>query len=302
MSTPTDDWLPHDPTPVAPARGSSGKTIAIWAGLVACFVAIYNLAGGGGPRDPRTGYSGWWIAAAVALTILAVVLLLVWVFGGAKRFNARATPGLEALAAGRHAEAAELFRQLQRRYRGQPNFAAVAAYNRGYALLRAGDTAAAAGILLGVDRTPKLGLGGVRKLSAVALARCFAIAGDVDKAQRWLDAARARPVGMADPVHDRAVLDALAGLVLCRQGKLDEARAHYEQCSTRLAAYLPVHQMTEVWLLRAFATAAASGPRDAGTAEPWLRMLRGTPPGELAWLTARWPELATFVTTHELAA
>jgi|MudIll2142460700_1097286.scaffolds.fasta_scaffold02049_6 predicted negative regulator of RcsB-dependent stress response len=296
-----EDWLPHEPPPALPARSSTGKTIAIWVVLVVMFVAIYWMVGDQGHTRPeRVGYSGWWIAGAVAITVAVCVLLLVWVFGGAGRFNAHAAPGLEAIAEGNYAQASEMFERLARRYRTKPSFAAVASYNRGYALMSSGDTAAAVGILLGVERTPKLAAGGVRRLAATQLGRCFALAGDVDKAQHWLDATRTRPPGMADPVHDRANLDALAGLVLCRQGKLDEARRHYEQCWPRLCAYLSVHQMIEVWLLRAFAISASSMPRDAGAAEPWLRMLRGTSPGALDALTARWPELATFVVTHGL--
>ena len=227
------------------------------------------------PPD-RSGYSGWWIAVGVAVTVALAVGLLAWVVGGAKQFNERATPGLEAIADGKYAHAAELFDGL------------------------AGDTAAAAGILLGVERTPKLAAGAIRRMAATQLARCFALGGDVEKAERWLESTRVRPAGISDPVHDRAVFEALEALVLCRQGKLDEARRRYEESWSRLCAYLPFNQMIEVWLLRAYAISASSSPRDAGAAEPWLRLVRTAPPGALDRLTVRWPELATFVVTHEL--
>jgi tetratricopeptide (TPR) repeat protein len=299
---PTEDWLPHAPPPQAPAKSSVGKTIAIWLVLIVMFIAIYFFMDSSDPYTlpDRTGYSGWWIWVGVASTVALAVLLVAWVVAGAKQFNERAAPGLEAIADGKYAHAAELFDALARRYRAKPNFAAVALYNRGYSLMLAGDTAAAAGVLLGVERTPRLAAGGVRRMATTQLARCFALAGDVDKAERWLESTRERPVGHHDPVHDRAVFEALEGLVLCRQGKLDEARRRYEASWSRFCAYLPFNQMIEVWLLRAYAISAGSTPRDAGAAEPWLRLVRSAPPGMLDRFTVRWPELATFVVTHEL--
>lgn len=304
--SPPEDWLPHEPPAAPPARNGAVKTVAIWLILSVMVIAIYSFASapddlGVGYAYQPSGYSGWWIAGAVAITVAVVVGLLVWFVGGAKQYNERAAPGLEAIAEGKYAQAAEMFAQLARRYRAKPNHTAVASYNHGYALMRLGDTPAAVGVLLGVERNLKLTFGGARRLAAMQLARCFALAGDLDKAQRWLDATRTRPAGISDPVHDRALFEAVEGLVLCRQGKLDEARSHYEACWARFSAYLPVNQMMEVWLLRAYVISASSTPRDAGAAEPWLRMLRSTPPGALDWLTARWPELATFVVTNGLS-
>ena len=301
VTPPVEDWLPHEPPAPEPAKQSAGKTLAIWLVLVVMFIAIYVLTSAGDPYTAQqAGYSGWWIAVAVAVTVAVIIVLLAWFVSGAKQYNERAAPGFAALAEGNFAQAATLFEALARRYRTKPSYAAVARYNHGYALMLAGDTAAAAGILLGVERTPKLASGGVRRLAMTQLTRCFALAGDVEKAQRWLDATRTRPAGISDPVHDQALFEAVEGLVLCRQGKLDEARALYEQAWPRLCAYLPVNQMTEVWLLRAFAIAAGGAPRDAGGAEPWLRLVRSAPAGIVERITARWPELATFAVTHEL--
>ena len=298
----TEDWLPHEPPAQVPAKRAMGRTIAIWLLLIVMFIALYALLSAPEPypQVETRGYSGWWIAVAVAITVALVLGLVVWIVVGTKRYNQRQAPGLTAIAEGDFAHAATLFEALARRYRANPNFAAVARHNQGYALMLAGDTAAAVGILLGVERTPGLANESVRRKAALQLGRCFALAGDVDKAQRWLEATRARPAGATDPVHDQALLDALEGLVLCRRGKLDEARAYYEQAWPRLCSYLPVNKMAEVWLLRAFAVAAGSTPRDAGAAEPWLRLVRSTSPDIVDRITARWPELATFAVTHEL--
>ncbi|MEO7096754.1 MAG: hypothetical protein ABI175_26080, partial [Polyangiales bacterium] len=151
--------------------------------------------------------------------------------------------------------------------------------------------------LLGAERMPKVGLGGVRRMAAGQLARAFALGGDLDKATRWLEELRKRPMS-GDPVYCQALLDAVDALVQCRAGKFSEALAIYERAWPQLEAYLPVFQMREVWLLRAYAITMTSSVRDGGAAEPWLRMIRSTPPGGFTWLTAHWPELATFTTTH----
>jgi tetratricopeptide (TPR) repeat protein len=301
-STP-EDWLPHAPPAQPPERSGAARTLVTWLSLIVLLVAIYWFIGSEDPYAPepeRVGYSGWWIAVAVLITLVAILGLFKWKLADATKFNAAQAPALEALVEGKYREAAEMFAGLARRYRAKINVAAIASYNQGFALLRAGDTAAAIGIFLGVERMPKLGTGGIRKLAAIQLGRSFALAGDHAKAAAWLDAAREREP-MADPVHDRAFVAALEGLVLCRQGKLEEANLHYDRWWEHLTRYLPVDQMIEVWLIRAYAVSAGASPRDAGTAERWLRLLRGAAPRSLDWLTARWPELQTLVVTHHLA-
>ena len=290
----SEDWVPRE-APAVP-KGNAKKTIVIWVVLIVMFLAIYQMFDTS-QRHELTGYSGWWIAGAVIGTLIFALVLVVFLWGGAARFNTSQASGLEALAAGRYDEAVDVFAKVARRYRTKPSYFAVATYNHGYTLLRAGDSAAAAGILLRAERTPNIGPNGVRKLAAIQLARCFAFGGDVEKATTWLEAARKRTAG-GDPIYDRALFEAVEGVVLCRQGKLEEANRHYEACWHRFTAYLPINLMSEVWLLRAYAVSSTSGPRDAGAAEPYLRMLRGLPPGSLDWITKHWPELQRF----ELAA
>lgn len=294
-----DPWAPVEAPPQAQARNSAGKTIIVWAVLVVLFLAIYALISG--PEDPRAriGYSGWWIGGAAVAAALAMLVLLLLFVRGAKQFNQAQAPALEALAERDHALAAELFAKLARRYRTKPQFAAFARHNHGIALLRGGDSATAAGILRAVEGDVKLTMfPGIRRLAAIQLARCFALGGDVAKANEWLAIIKKRGTGLDNPVHDRALVDGLEGLVLCREGKLDEAQRHYEQAWNRMTENLPMRQMTEPLLLRAYAISMASGPRDAGGAEPYLRMLRSTPSRDLEWLTKHWPELQTFVTTQ----
>ena len=295
------DWLPHEPVQQPPPRSAALRTVGIWAVLVILFVAIYALIGSESPYPyVRVGYSGWWIVGAMVATLALVVLAVAVMFGGAKKFNEEQSVALEMIAEGKYEQAAEAFGAIAKRYRSKPSFAAVATYNRGYALLRAGDTERAAGILLAVERTANLKLAvNVRKLAALQLARCFAYGGDVAKARTWLEFVKKHGAGMPEPVHDKAMLDALEGLVLCREGKFAEARAHFDQGWHRISHYLQLALMTEVWLMRAYAVAGTSSPRDAGAIEPHLRMLRGA---DLQRYTKHWPELATFVTTQLSAA
>jgi tetratricopeptide (TPR) repeat protein len=296
-----EDWLPHEPPPQSPPKSSAKTTIMIWLVLIVMFIAIYNLIGtsprGRGAVVEQTGFAWWWLAIAGVIGLALPIAFMAVMFRGSEKFNTAQSVGLDAIARGQYAKAVDIFEALAKRFRTKPNFAAVARYNQGYALLLGGDSAAAVGVLLAAERTPKLALGGVRRMTAGQLARAFALGGDVDKATQWLEALRKRPA-TGDHAYCQALLDAVEALVLCRQGKYTEATAVYERAWPLLEAYLPVHQMREAWLLRAYSITMTSSVRDGGAAEPWLRMIRGTPPGGFVWLTAHWPELATFTTTH----
>ncbi len=299
----TEDWLPQPPPP-QPVANRAKRTLLLWVVLIALFILIYNFIDatphhGQQPPPPPAGYSGWWIwiAALAGLVPLAYVL---WQFGHSTEFNALQTPALEALADSKYSEAAKLFGALAQRFKMRAQLRSVAAFNQGYALIRCGEAAAAVGALLWVERSPSLQRGGVRQLAAIELARAFAIGGDLDKARRWITSARERPAGTADPTNAAARLEATELLLLCREGKHDEAVRLCEQQWPRFESHLAITQMREVWLLRAFAVAATTGPRDGGTVDAWLGFLRGAPAGSLAWLTERWPELAAFAATHSV--
>jgi tetratricopeptide (TPR) repeat protein len=296
-----DPWAPIEaPTSPHARKTSTRQTVIVWAVLVVMFVAIYSLMGG--EEHARDGYSGWWIAGAAVAGALLVFLFVLLLVRGAKQFNAAQEAGLEALAERDYAQAAEQFAKLARRYRTRPQFAAFARYNHGVALLRGGDSATAAGIFRAVEGDVKLTMfPGVRRLAAFQLGRCFALGGDVAKARQWLDAIKRRGSGLDNPSHDRAMVDGLEGLVLCREGKLDEAQRLYEQSWNRMTEFLQMRQMTEPLLLRAYAI-ASKGPRDAGAAEPYLRMLRSMSTRDVEWLTKHWPELAAFASTQLASA
>jgi len=305
-----EDFLPHEPPPPPPAAKRSGKRVfATWVILILMFVVIYAMFDRSPQHGARAatdasaaGYSGFWLWVTGVAGMATTTAAFLWLWGGAHRYQARQRDALAALGRRDYARAATLFDAVARSYPAHPSHRSGARYHQGYALLRSGDTEAAVGALLAADRTPELALSGFRQFAAIELARAFAVGGDTDKARRWVDSARSRGGGLNDSSRGEAQLALVEGLVRCRQGRLQEALAHYAASWQQLETHVSVDHMREAWLLRAFAIAATSGPRDAGALDPWLRMLWGTPPGTFDWLTGRWPELATFMMTHGLVA
>lgn len=301
-----ETWLPHEPPPppkpVSAARRRL-RIVILWIVLVIGFAVIYSRYEPS--RRPKhevarseDDRSGTWRWLVIGGPFAVVVGMFLWTLSGSRRFNARQKPGLDAISDGRYAHAAQLLADLARRYRTKPNFALVATYNQAFAAIRAGDSAAAVGLLLRIDRWPLPQLDGLRGPVALELARAFAIGGDVEKAERWLDTARTRLENGPRGNHEEAIA-LVEGVIRCRAGRFEDALRHHDDSWQRLQAKLTVRDMQEAWLLRAFAVSKTSAPRDAAAAEPWLRLLRGTEPGSFEWLTRHWPELEVFV-DHEV--
>jgi tetratricopeptide (TPR) repeat protein len=294
-----ETWLPTEPSPPPPQKSRARRTLYVWVALMVFFWFVYSYfssspgAARGAHRDQDPSQLWTWLLCIGAFALPTVTFL--WMLGGSRRYNALQRPAFEALGDGQNARAAQLFSDIARRYRAKPNMGPFAAYNHAVALLRAGDSSAAVGVLLGIERWPGLAITGIRRLVAIELAVAFAIGGDVDKAQRWLEAARERPADFSDPGLEYAHVAYAEGLVLCRAGKFEDAIRVYDEAWQRLESRLPVRTMRAVWLLRAFAVTGISAPRDSAAAESWLRLLRATPSGSFTWLTAHWPELAAFV-------
>lgn len=293
-----ETWLPHEPPPPPAPKSSARRTLVLWVGLIALFVIIYAFVSPSSPGQARShseSPSTWWIWLVCAGPVVLVVVLFGWHFAASRRFLARQVPAHEAFCDGEYERAAQQFGALAQRYRLNPSLSSLAAYNQARSLIYDGDAAVAVGILLGIERLPSLPINGIRRPVAVDLALAFAIGGDLDKAQRWLEAARERSAGI-DPGHEYARLAEIEGLLLCRAAKFEDAIRHYDATWERMQSRLTVRDMRAVWLLRAFAVASISGPRDGAAAEIWLRLLRATQPGPLDWLTGHWPELAAFAT------
>jgi len=304
----TETWLPEEPPPRPPEKKSGARrALFTWLGLIALFVIIYAYFDRSGTPDDRGGAvesapSIVWTLFTHGVCVAIPTALFLWLIGGSRRFTTQQREAFEALGDGQYGRAAEIFGALAHRFRTKPNLAPVAAYNQAYAQIRAGDAARAVGVLLGVERGPNLHVNSVRAPVALELARAFAIGGDVAKAQRWLDTARTRYSDDGDPGRTYPELAVVTGLVLCRAGKLVEAAQHLDETWERMQSRLPMREMRAVWLLRAFAAGSTPAPREAAASEPWLQLLRATRPDSLAWLTAHWPELASFVTAHDVTS
>jgi len=297
-----DEWLPDDPVPdqKVPGQSRATRTIVVWLVLLVMFIAIYSLfSTDGSPSPTPAGYRGAWIWIAAIAGFATPIVFIVWQLGGTKKFNQAQAAGLEALARGKPLAAAEHFAALARKTRTRPAHHAVASYNYGYALLRGGESAKAVGILLRVERTPKLQIGGIKTLTPIALARAFALGGDIAKANVWLETARSRPI-LDNAVYGRALLASIEALVRCREGKYAEAITVLDANWQIIEHYLSIDLIAEPWLLRAFAIMMQSTVRDAAAAEPWLRALRILSPEQSRWLTHHWPELGLFATTHDV--
>lgn len=293
-------WQPEAPKTSQKPPSQARRTLVIWAVVVAMFVVIYAMFDDKGAAPAKaSGYSGIWIWAAGLLGLAIPVVFVALQLRGHRRFNAAQVPGLEALAKGEPARAADLFAELARACRGRPSHHAVASYNYGYALLRAGESAKAVGVLLRVENTPGVQVGGVRLLAPVALARAYAIGGDVAKARAWLDIAKARPLA-DNVVYGRAILASVEALVRCREGKYAEALAVLDESWQIIENFLSLDLCAEPWLVRAFCVAMQSTVRDAAAAERWLRALRILSPEQSRWLTLHWPELEQFAVANDL--
>jgi tetratricopeptide (TPR) repeat protein len=299
-----ETWVPDEPPlPPPPAKSRQRRTLVLWVVLILVFVSIYAAF----DESPKAGHTAtivavtpWWVWPACIGCFALPVAFFVYLLSGSRRFNQQMASALEALADGQFARAAEALGAVARRYRARPNLWSPASYSQGYALIRAGNSAAAAGVLLGIERWPNLQIDGIRRLVTIELARAYAIGGDLASARRWLDTARARPTAFGDAGQETSKIADVEGLLLCRAGELADAIRHYDEKWERLESRLPVRDMRAVWLLRAFAATGVTGPRDGAAAEPWLRLLRATHASSLSWLTAQWPELATFAAAHDL--
>lgn len=288
-----ETWLPEAPPAQKPPMSKWRRTLFTWLGLIALLTIVYAMF----DRSPNASRAAKEFAGLVQVLVWVVPAAVVigmfgWALRGSRRFNARQAVALAVLENGHYARAAEQFGALARHYRARPGLASVASYNQGFALIRAGDAAAAVGVLLGVERGIQLRDDGARRLAAIELARAFAIGGDVEKATRWLDEARDRGADLSGD------LLTVQGMVMCRAGRFEDAARHFDDTWTRIESRTHLRGMRDAWLLRAFAIAGTSTPRDTGAIEPWLHLIRTTTPSSFAWLTAHWPALATFAATN----
>jgi tetratricopeptide (TPR) repeat protein len=230
---------------------------------------------------------------------LTLGAILVGVYHHVQRFRAIEKRANAAVADGRYSDAARLFAELAAHERNLPPFAAQAEYYRGYASMCDAQFASAAESLLRVEKLLAPNTPPLRRLVAITLTRCFALAGDLDQASHWLEMASERVAAVPSPWFESALWQ-VTGLVICRRGDFDEACRHYERGWKRFLPSVPRDERTEVGLLRAFAITHKHGqPR---VASPWIKQLRRARRDGVYRLTAEWPEMATFATANGILA
>lgn len=313
--------VPADNPPEAPQR-SPRKTLIMWVVLVGCFLAIYQILRAPGdhpprPRRPAISHQGsaplppsdprdaadWWgrgVPIGLALALIGGFIFLVrWQIRGGNRFNLAQEEGLLAMVLGDPARAAQSYEGLLKTYRGQVQYAAMARYNLGRALLQGGQVDQAAALFVQVERTPGLLYAAeLRLLAGVSLCEIYAVRGELDAARRWLAECRRRLSRTGSRLYPAAALRLTEVVLLCREGRYAEARAVLDQDQRRMEGSLTVYGMRPVWLLRAFVTAQLAGPREHGEAARWLAHLQPARPGEFTPWLQRWPELRLFVAAH----
>jgi len=135
--------------------------------------------------------------------------------------------------------------------------------------------------------------------SAVDLALCHALLGDLVAAEKCIADAEVRASELSNPSFKAAKAFARA-VVDCRAGRHVEAARMLEEGWPEFESMLTGDNLRPVRVVRAFAIAA--NPRNVGLAETVLGTSRSNYPGEFDFLGAAWPEMSTFLATHNLSS
>jgi hypothetical protein len=248
--------------------------------LVAVFAVAFVTYRGALPGD-----------ASFDRVVVWLPLLFAVLFAGfyvvARRAARRNQRGLDRLAAGDLDAAAAIFRELSR----GSVFAAPAACNLGLALLRMGDVRGALAAFAAAERALRpRGRGLLAGLVAGSIALCDALLGDLDAAEAWSMAARARLTRPGHPSRLHLVAEAL---VLGRSGRDEAAARRLAECWGEIELTTSADLMRGVRLVRAYAVERAGGT--AGEVEALLAGARPFRPGEYAWLSAGWKEMEVWL-------
>jgi hypothetical protein len=255
---------------------------------------------------------GWGIGASLAASAIGLGPL-VWVVvigvpfaqtaavqAQARRYNRVAQPGHLALTAGDPSTAQREFSVARAQFRWPGFLRRLGDYNRAVALIREGQLDLALELLSDIDRR-----GGVLNLDgaiAGALTLAHALAGHVELAGEWLLETRRRyaaytVAGIRVPAFAFIQSETAADL---RAGDAEAVRKRLENQWTQLENSVTGNVLRPMRVLRAFALAQSSGPREAAIVDSMLSALRGTSTRDIEYLAAAWPEMATFMSAHGL--
>jgi hypothetical protein len=257
-------------------------------------------------------WATWGIGASVVFSAIGLGTL-GWVFvigapvgqtllvqSQARRYNRVAQPGHLALTAGDASTAQREFSEARARVRWPGFLRRLGDYNRAFALIRQGELDTAIELLSELDRR-----GGVLNLDgaiAGALALAHALAGNAELATDWLAETRRRygqykAAGIRVPAFAYALSEAAVQL---RAGETEVMRRRVDNEWTQLENSVTGNILRPMRVLRAFAHAQSTGPREAGSIDSQIAALRGTSTRDIEYLGAAWPEMHAFMSAHGL--
>jgi len=266
--------------------GERALSLGIWAGLGVAACAVSSALG---------NMSLAWIFVVVAPTGHTL-----FVQAQARRYNRIAAPGHLALTAGDAMTAQREFAEARAKVRWPGFLRRLGDYNRAFALIRQGEFAAAIELLSDLDQR-----GGVLNLDgaiAGAFALAHALAGNVELAEDWLAETRRRygqyrASGVRVPAFAFALSEAAVQL---RAGQAEIVSNRLANEWTQLENSVTGNILRPMRVLRAFALAQSSGPRDAALVDSLVAALRGTSTRDIDYLGAAWPEMHVFMSAHDL--
>jgi hypothetical protein len=239
------------------------------------------------------------IGGIILAFIVFMAVFIVRSLRQGRRFVAELNQALAAIGRGHLLQARDTFWKWAETSKS-PITASCARHNLAWTLMRQGELKHASAVWTDLmNRYPgALTTTGLSATSAVDLALCHGLLGDLDAAEKWMTEAEQRTqpqsgAGLpAMKTYARAVLD-------CRAGRCADAARVLDDGWAECEAQLTGDVVRPLRVIRAFALAAA-GPRDAGIAETIVIAARPAYTGEYDFLGAAWAEMASFLVAHQL--
>jgi hypothetical protein len=306
QSVDRDPYLPPPvPTDNPPAKPEANPkaTFFVWLALIAIFVALVVLFSDGPSRHGTAASSG---ISPWSFVVPGIFVLLIVVFWRQLRvsrgFNEGVNAAMLALADGDLEQARRHFAELVEKNRGNQHVHN-ARVNLAWTLQRMGRFDEEREVLLALERTPGLLFASEHRLYAAAyLARHFALSGDLERAQAWLEDAQRRRDRIGHvALFLLAQLRIIEALLLARRDQHAQALAILEKDWPRLEAALTTVVLKHVLVLRAYLIAGAGGVRDQGLSAQWVAKVRPFRTDEIAYLWEGWPALRQWAEANQLA-
>jgi hypothetical protein len=249
---------------------------------------------------PAPRWVAWVVVSGLAGMCAALVGLVLYGSRAMREAREESDAALSLLARGALSEARARFEKMERlRWMGG-GFVEVARYYFAVVTMRLGDLDGAIERFTKLQRSSGLNVEG-GALACVQLGVCLALSGDLPAAEAWLAEAEKRASRVVSSrLHADQQLSFARVLYDCRRGASADAARTLQSRWRELEASLTGEGIRPWRVLHGFALASSSGPREAAQVEPLLSPLKGGPPGEFAWLGARWPEMKSFLAAYSL--